>query len=251
MTRLSASEFGLVLVNRALRLVAPTRLVRQKWKHGDLVVSLIDDKRSQTPEIVYTEIRHGEYDPPVPLNPGDVVLDFGAHVGGFALWLALQNPQVSFICVEPNLKNYQNLVRNIAENFGRAGRLPNVVPVWAGVWDDSGKTLVPLFHHRTNTGGSHTTEGEGGCPSYTVNGLLDKFGIDNVRLLKIDVEGAEFKAVRSVGDLARVSSILAEIHDAPGRDTRGMIRLLSVRPGILQVLWPEEGRREIIRNGVQ
>jgi FkbM family methyltransferase len=150
----------------------------------------------------------------VPLVKGELtVLDLGANGGGFALSLDDRGLKFSTaVCVEMNPHTYSRLLFNIDRNFsGRA------VTVNAAVTGDGAP--VEIVDSRGGTGQSMYA-GEGGkisVPGVTFDELVKRYfgpGMEDLDVVKVDVEGAEFEIFLSgKGDLLRrFRSLFIEIH---------------------------------------
>jgi precorrin-6B methylase 2 len=86
---------------------------------------IADAEGSDTSRTVEIEMTHDEYRlGRIPFEPGDVVVDVGAHVEMVAIWLALRNRQVTVIAIEPEPLNLSHLRANIAAN-----RVDNILVV--------------------------------------------------------------------------------------------------------------------------
>lgn len=177
-----------------------------------------DAARSNTREIVLGETEGPSkfYKLPEEIPNGALVLDIGAHVGIFSIPLAKKYPNVDFVCVEPNKQNYNNLYKN-RERY----KLNNVILINAGIWD--GPAFLTSVMDRKNSGGSRTFELPAELNS--VNG----FSLPDLRelfcngksakiwLLKMDCEGAEFKAIRTIDDIKNIERFVGELHADKGR----------------------------------
>lgn len=219
-----------VLVNTAIRKAWPLPSLTTRWRVRGQWYSFRDRASSVTLKIAYEEVCKGFYTPQVPLRAGDVVLDIGAHVGMFSIPLAREHPGVTFLAYEPNVENHANLVRNV-----KANGVPNVVPVNAGIW--SRDTYLLSVQDAKNTGGSRTAEapeGDEEVKGLTLDQIRAEWGLDGIRVLKMDCEGAEYHALRSASDLAGIDNLLLEVH---GGDYAGLLEVArTVKPHRIQVL---------------
>ena len=131
--------------------------------------------------------------PLVHVRPGDVVIDCGAHIGGFTR-LALRAGAGMVIAIEPEGANLEAFRRNCAAEL-KNGR---VKLVGKGVWDTNGKLTL----HRSDTGDSHsvivTPKGPGDVviEVITLDTLVDTLKLPRVDFIKMDIEGAERNALR-------------------------------------------------------
>jgi FkbM family methyltransferase len=132
------------------------------------------------------------------LRPGDVFVDVGAHVGYFSLLASRCVGEAGrVVAVEASPKTYALLLDNLALNeHARNVRALNVA---AG----SHEGTIPFYRSGdTTTGISSTRMRPGAALEAEVRvaplaTLLDD-DLERVRLVKIDVEGAEFEAVEGL-----------------------------------------------------
>ena len=136
------------------------------------------------------------------------VIDCGANIGSTVRYWKAAYPEALVVAVEPDPDNFAVLQRNTE---GMAG----IHCVQAGVWPEAGKLDLEregLGHSGTRTVADAAT---GNTDAVTIPGLMERFGMDRVSMLKIDIEGSE-KELFSAGDLswiARVDAIAIELHD--------------------------------------
>jgi FkbM family methyltransferase len=154
---------------------------------------------------------------------GDIVIDVGAHMGRYTIIASKrvgENGKV--IAIEAHPGNYEMLNRNIKLN-----KLTNIIPLNFAVY--SKETKVKLFLPDEDLGYTmhHTVMservGETGkkfveVNAYTLDHLLYKQnGIrpEDVRWIKIDVEGAELEVLKGAADILSNSkdiTLLIEVH---------------------------------------
>jgi FkbM family methyltransferase len=125
------------------------------------------------------------------LKPGDVFVDVGANVGyDTLLGSSLVGPGGQVVAIEPSPTTFTKLQGNIALN-----KATNVRAVNVAVSDSLG-TLNLFDVSESNCGAATTLAGRGGKLIATVDALplaqiLTPMEMGNVRLIKIDAEGAE------------------------------------------------------------
>ncbi|HEX7718867.1 MAG TPA: FkbM family methyltransferase [Woeseiaceae bacterium] len=170
--------------------------------------------RKRRPEVTAFETSVAE------LKPGDIAIDCGANVGKFTVPMARTGADV--YAFEPNPDAYARLVENTAE-------YPNVHAVQAAVTTVPGP--VKLFLHRyAEDDPVHFSSGSSLVGSkrnvrtdrYTmVEGVqftefLKGLGDRRVRLLKMDIEGAEVDVLNQLLDEGlheMIDQSFIEVHD--------------------------------------
>jgi len=157
------------------------------------------------------------------LRPGDAFIDVGAHIGYFSLLAAaVVREQGRVVAVEPIEENYSQLSRHITEN-----ELTWITPVNAVISDADGEAAI--YFNTDNDGGhalwdpakhpanelTRQSPRADTVPSRRLGTLLAENGIEQVRLMKIDTEGAEasiLDAARDVFEAGRVDFIIMEVN---------------------------------------
>ncbi|MCO5562731.1 hypothetical protein L7F22_016363 [Adiantum nelumboides] len=220
-------------------------------------------------EVIYREIfedgiysKHG-----LLVRPGDVVLDVGANIGMFCLYLAYstactlptsaaQRP-VTYYGFEALPPVFEVLQRNVAQlAVDGGGGKPNVVKVQAlqnvalGDRVSSGvactlfprhpgnSTLNPEERLRMQRGIVDPYYFEGATqymvPMRTLSDILDTEGIGCVDLLKVDVEGAELMVLKGIQDVhwSRIWQVVVEVPDVDEEVNNGD-KILSVKRVLL------------------
>src|SRR5262249_2283143 len=156
----------------------------------------------------------------IDFHPGDIVVDVGAHVGIFAIYLAKRHPDISVLAFEPDPVNFSNLLANIAANG-----VTNVIPHHLAVTHDGRPfTLDTPPGHSGGAGGYHTTRdgyARSTVDSITLDQIFDRYAIARCKLLKIDCEGAEYEILTNTSVLDRVEWLSGEFHTNELLESRG------------------------------
>ncbi len=151
------------------------------------------------------------------------VIDVGANVGIATLWLALQNPQMRIVAVEPSPDAIRRLRRNIHAN----ALDDRVRVIEAAVGRESGHAVVATDVQSPTARVLET--GPGALVRVmTLGEVFTEVGVDRIDVLKLDCEGAEYDVVDTAGDaLARVGTIIGEYHPVPRRSPHELAARLS------------------------
>ena len=125
-----------------------------------------------------------------------VILDIGANSGLFALRLKQLYPSAKIVCYEPFPPNFSQLENTIAVN-----RLDGVTPLQKAVGARPGR--AKLFIHKRNMGGHSFYAAEANNTDHVDVEVVDVPSIlgdlkQQVDLLKLDCEGAEFDILMSL-----------------------------------------------------
>jgi FkbM family methyltransferase len=146
---------------------------------------------------------------PVGVRPGMVVIDIGAHIGGFTVWAARKGARV--LAFEPFPANYGRLERNLQRN-----RLAEVEPSPVAVTGRRERREMFVPRERGHSGRYSLHPGRGAdtfpvdCRS--LGEILDEHRIESVDVLKLDCQGSEYEILYGAGAdvLARVDVIAVE-----------------------------------------
>src|SRR5262249_53132467 len=138
------------------------------------------------------------------VRPGDIVIDIGAHVGFFTLFLAeLVTCQGRVYSFEPDVRARKSLERSVA-----ASKMEWVTVSPFALASKSGTTR---FYLARGLGSSSAVKGEQQIDAtetvvstISLDELIQRGDITgSVRLLKIDIEGFELDAIRGMSELLK------------------------------------------------
>ena len=161
-------------------------------------------------DIVSNHVRRGGYETELQVQSAKllagctdgIVLDIGANLGSYTVPVAKAHPHLNFMSFEPQRLIYLQLCTNIFLN-----RLDNVVPYQYALSDAEWheKLVLPDYAQETNIGAfsvdpivranNYEVKTEGRSEVITAT-LLDRFMLNDIRLIKIDVEGHELEVLR-------------------------------------------------------
>jgi FkbM family methyltransferase len=159
----------------------------------------------------------GAYENDWELEDEPFIVDIGANIGAWALWVAERRPRLRGTCYEPDPAAVTYLRRNLELNG-----LEESIEVRAEAVSDQTGTAT-LFQARPGDGTSslastsHITsfERETRVPTVSLSDALERID-GEVSLLKIDCEGAEYDLISRApaSALKRVKRIVLEYHPA-------------------------------------
>lgn len=137
-----------------------------------------------------------------PIKNAKLIIDLGANIGLSTIFFKQKYPKAKVLCVEPAEENLSFLYRNIA---GLDGVSVVDKPVsYKNEFLDLNKGVCSTSNVYSSS--------ENGIASITMLQLLE--GINNIDLLKIDIEGAEENLLLKNNQwLDKVDNIIVELHD--------------------------------------
>jgi FkbM family methyltransferase len=155
----------------------------------------------------------------------NLVIDLGANEGYYTLKLKQNNPKCKVIVVEPNPLAFEVLEKNIKSN-----KLSDIILVNKAVCSKNGKIIFKIVENVSAIGGKDLgimnrpwlkeemiKKVKVDC--ITLNKLLKNYKIDELDILKLDVEGMELEILKSSKNLLnKIHKIVVEWHSKEIRD---------------------------------
>jgi FkbM family methyltransferase len=161
------------------------------------------------------------------LNEGDVFVDVGANIGAITYFLAAQNPNASFIGIEPQ-RVFYDLARSNNVHFNNVqmhqllvGSEPATKQLWeidVTKWGNFGGIPADLFADTKIT-----------VPQVTLDDFLESLNVVP-SLVKIDAEGMEPKIIKGMDRILNGNTIIS-IEADPLHETKNYLNLLFDRAG--------------------
>jgi FkbM family methyltransferase len=148
-------------------------------------------------------------------------LDLGASVGGYTAG-SLRFSSGNVLSVEPNLVAYNSLKSTFSNHN-------NVHPIWGAISNSAEKFIYGNFYEGNSVGNRITDDANIKVPNYRILDLVNFYKIDEIGLLKIDIEGEEFTVVPNLEDevLNITHSIHLETHAQYGGDDTHLVEFLK------------------------
>jgi FkbM family methyltransferase len=176
-----------------------------------ITLDIEDDPNGGVKHAIATEIVTTYRLQDLTFEPGDVVIDVGAHVGIVSCYLAKKWPGIQVYAFEPVTANHERLCRNV-----QANRLENVTVFNRAITSD-GRDIELSGDPAVNTG-HYSAYAERGramlvCGSIAAP-LLFEWVNHSIALLKLDCEGAEYEILYGMGEkLSQVDRLVMEVHE--------------------------------------
>ena len=151
--------------------------------------------------------KEGYHIEPEESRPVKWIFDLGANIGDETVKFAIRHKNAKILALEPANANYDLLVRNSKPFFGQ------IIALNVGAWyrDASleihdGSTLEAFTVQESPTGS---------ISARSLQSLMAEYEVDQIDILKIDIEGAEFDLFKNgaIEWLPLVRSIVVELSD--------------------------------------
>ncbi|MFA5189260.1 MAG: FkbM family methyltransferase [Verrucomicrobiia bacterium] len=173
------------------------------------------------------------------IKPGNTVLDIGANVGLFSIWVASNVPSARIFAFEAASDNFLALAENVRSNHFKG------ISAHHYAVSDGRNKCVTLYHGfhggihsirpeyrnwNSSTGRPRRTER---VRAITLEQIFSRFRIKQVDFLKLDCEGAEYDILLSApgGVLSRIRRIVGEYHDLGAKRHGGVLKEFLTRRG--------------------
>lgn len=157
------------------------------------------------------------------------IVDLGAHVGLTTLFLWLHYfPNGQFICVEASSKNLPLLKFNLKNT-------PCTILEGAIFHHEKGISFTEntlSYNHKINI-----SETKNLTPTFSMQGIMERFNLEKIHLAKIDIEGAEqYILKKNTAWLAKTNNFIIELHD--NYQVKNLMQ--DTQPFGFQMLLPEQ-----------
>lgn len=160
-------------------------------------------------DVFYEIILKFEYKLERDIKP-KTILDCGANIGLASIYFKSQYPDSHIIAIEPAEGNYDLMVKNLSE-------YTDIEYLKTGIWNKH--THLIVSNPEGKDYGFVFEEVRKTCPdsieSFSIKDIMEKYSLDSIDILKIDIEGSEKEVFESDYDywLSRTKVIIIELHD--------------------------------------
>jgi len=140
------------------------------------------------------------------INPR-IIINAGAHIGLVSVFFANKYPAATIIAIEPEPSNFKMLLMNTAS-------YTNIKPIQAGLWNR--KTHLFIQDSDVKSWGFRVSESPSGIgiPALGVEDIMSDFGVKEIDVLKIDIEGSELEVLNHHNSwIDAVKNLIIELHD--------------------------------------
>jgi FkbM family methyltransferase len=155
-----------------------------------------------------------------------LIVDIGANVGYSAVYFANKYKKSKIIAIEPQEYNFQILQENIKY-------WQQISVEKAAIWQSTNK--LHIKNPSSDYWAFQMEESEtGNVIAMTINELISKYNIEEISLLKMNIEGSEFQIFQ--GDLSWLSltkSLWIETHEYLYPGSHRFIKSLLIKAGFL------------------
>ena len=180
----------------------------------NFVIYLRDEADSSVAAEIF-KIKEYRFADEVIRSAGDAILDIGAHTGMFSIYARSLNPHVRIVAMEPEPHNLELFKKHLLEN-----KISGVEVLGAALAGRAGEyhlQLSPDSHaHRLSE--QQAKQGSLVVTTLTLADLLERYNLDKVALLKLDIEGAEYEVLLSTESetFAKIGAVAMEYHEQHG-----------------------------------
>ena len=145
------------------------------------------------------------------INNEDIVIDIGAHIGLFSLFVSQYCKNGKIFSYYPIEKNFRILKENIELN-----KIKNIIHFNSAVSNQSNKLKIFIDSDDSAHSIFESDRDFIEVNSTTIKSIFDENEIKNCNLLKLDCEGAEYQIIESIPKeyFLKIDKMIIEYHKA-------------------------------------
>lgn len=176
------------------------------------------------------------------------IVDIGAHIGIFSLYVKALNPVGEIYALEPEEENFALLKKNISGND-----LEDIKIFRVAMTGESGERKLILEadsinHHLLDSDSEDEIE-EKKCvkvQGISFRDFLRKNNISKISLLKMDIEGGEYEIFESMSadDFGKVQNAILEYHNYGGRSYKEVEKIFR-QNGFSVQIFPSQFEKDL------
>ena len=157
-------------------------------------------------EAFYEVMLHEVYSFGLP-SSAKVIVDAGANIGATSVYYATRFPHARIFAIEAERSNFDALRRNVRP-------YPNIDAIHAALWHSEGFISVTMPPSGNYGNWGFAVSGDfGETRAITIPSLMKEFRLDNIDLLKVNIEGSEKEVFEACDWQDKVGSLVIELHD--------------------------------------
>jgi FkbM family methyltransferase len=151
-----------------------------------------------------------------PANPVRVIVDAGANIGIETLRFRHFHPEARIVAIEPDSGNFAILSRN-------AGTDGKIELLNTGLWSHKCRLhIIP----GASAEGFRAEEVKadpqpGDVEAVSIPSIMESFGLDEIDILKLDIEGAEYQVFTAADVQSWIPRVKVLIFECPDADRAG------------------------------
>jgi len=198
-------------------------VIQVKLRKSDVLIKVEKDNikfpfylRSHTSDIpTYDQVFIDEEYRFVSKKTPKIIVDAGANIGMATIYFANKYPEAKIIAIEPEKSNFDLLKRNVEP-------YKNIILLNAALWGtnedinlvDPGLGNWGFMTQNDNVKLDNAVQVCHKTIALTVDKLMEKYTLENIDILKIDIEGAELEVFEDTSLwIEKVNSLIVELHD--------------------------------------
>jgi len=153
------------------------------------------------------------------IKDDDIIVDLGSSIGLFTAYALEQSPNIKSINVEMN-----SIFHNICSDTFKDNK--NIIPINKAIYKNSNETIdmysdVENFSSFSSNIVNNSTFVKK-IPTISLEDIINKYNLDRISLLKVDIEGYEYELFENLDDniLSKIDKIHLEFHKTKDNNDR-------------------------------